>query len=453
MSQNENIPRLLLGAAASGSGKTLITCGILQALKNRGLRVASFKCGPDYIDPMFHSKVIGTKSRNLDTFFTDRDTVRYLLWKNTRDCDVAVLEGVMGYYDGIAGTTIRASAFDVAQKTETPVVFVVNCKGMSLSLVPYIKGFLEYKDPSGICGVILNQISPMLYPRMKKIIEEQLPVKVFGYVPKVEDCLLESRHLGLVMPEEIEGLRQKLEKLADIMEESIDLDGLLALAKQAKPYETIQVPQVYHTKKPVRIALAKDQAFCFFYEDNLDLLRQMGASLVEFSPVHDEKLPEDVQGLLLFGGYPELYARALSQNEKMRHSIAQAIREGLPYMAECGGFLYLHEQLEDMEGNFWPMVGMVKGKAYRRSKLSRFGYISLEEGSCFGKQVGTIGSHEFHYYDSENCGDAFLAQKPESKRSWRCIHSSAGGMMGFPHMYYYNNRKVPEAFLQACEGR
>ena len=218
MENKKSIPRFLIGAAASGSGKTLITCGILQALKNRGLQIASFKCGPDYIDPMFHSKVIGTKSRNLDTFFVDEETVRYLLAKNASDCEISVIEGVMGYYDGLAGISTEASAYDVAVKTETPAVFIVNCKGLSVSAVPYIKGFLEYKKDSRIRGVILNQISPMMYPRMKEMIESQLPVTVYGYVPVVKDCVLESRHLGLVMPEEIRDIQKKLQEFSKVIE-------------------------------------------------------------------------------------------------------------------------------------------------------------------------------------------------------------------------------------------
>ena len=179
------IPRVLLAAGASGSGKTLITCGLLQALVNRNLKTASFKCGPDYIDPMFHSRVIGTKSRNLDTFFTDENRTRYLLAKNAADCEIAVMEGVMGYYDGVGGTTSRASAYDLAKTTDTPVILIVNSRGMSVSLAAYVKGFLEYKKDSHICGVIFNQMSPMLYPRMKQLLEEELSVKVLGYVTNV----------------------------------------------------------------------------------------------------------------------------------------------------------------------------------------------------------------------------------------------------------------------------
>lgn len=227
------IPRVLLCAGASGSGKTLLTCGILQVLKNRGLRTASFKCGPDYIDPMFHTKVIGTKSRNLDTFFTDGDVVRYLLAKNSSDMDIAVMEGVMGYYDGVGGITSKASAYELANVTETPAVLIVNCRGMSVSVLPYIKGFAEYKKDSRIAGVILNQMTAMLYPRVKKMIEEELSIPVLGYVPKVEDCVLESRHLGLVMPEEVEGFREKLMKLAGILEQTLCVDKILEIAGNA----------------------------------------------------------------------------------------------------------------------------------------------------------------------------------------------------------------------------
>lgn len=224
-----NIPRILLAAGASGSGKTLITCGLLQALVNRKMKVASFKCGPDYIDPMFHSRVIGTKSRNLDTFFTDAETTRYLLGKNAADCDIAVMEGVMGYYDGVGGISTKASAYDLADTTDTPVILVVNSRGMSISLAAYIKGFMEYKEKSHIKGVIFNQMSPMLYPRMKKLVEEQLEVEVLGYVPKVEDCVIESRHLGLVLPEEISDLKDVCRSLPEYWKTHWRLTGSLHL--------------------------------------------------------------------------------------------------------------------------------------------------------------------------------------------------------------------------------
>ena len=453
MNNKRKVPRILLGAAASGSGKTLITCGLLQALKNRKLQVASFKCGPDYIDPMFHSRVIGTKSRNLDSFFADEDTVRYLLEKNARDCEISVIEGVMGYYDGLAGISPKASAYDVAKITKTPAVLIVNAKGMSLSAAAFIKGFVEYREDSQIRGVILNQVSPMMYPRLKQMIEEELSIKVYGYVPVVKDCVLESRHLGLVMPEEIADLQQRLMELAEIMEKSVDIDGLLELAESAEELPVQESPVAYHTGRKIRIALAKDEAFCFFYQDNLELLEEMGAELVPFSPIHDKKLPEHIDGMLFHGGYPELYAGQLSDNREMLEAVRTAVQAGIPYMAECGGFMYLHQEMEDMEGHSWPMAGVIHGKSWRTPRLTRFGYITLEDGTCFGEHVGNIRAHEFHYFDSDNCGEAYTAKKPLSSRSWKCIHSDGQGMSGFPHMYYYSNLWVPEQFLRACEER
>ena len=448
------IPRILLAAGASGSGKTLITCGLLQALVNRGLKVASFKCGPDYIDPMFHSRVIGTRSRNLDTFFTDGDRTRYLLAKNASDCEIAVMEGVMGYYDGVGGITSRASAYDLASTTDTPVILIVNSRGMSVSLAAYVKGFLEYKKDSHICGVIFNQMSPMLYPRMKKLLEEELSVKVLGYVPKVEDCVIESRHLGLVLPEEIPELKSRLQKLSEVLEKTLDIDGILELAGGApelaapEPEMLIQKDTAfgYRTEEKVRIGVADDEAFCFFYADNLNLLEQMGAELVRFSPIHDRELPEDLDGLLLSGGYPELNGEALEENQEMCTRIREVILDGMPCLAECGGFMYLHQEMEDMEGKQRRVCGVIPGRAYRTPKLNRFGYITLTEKQDTG--LGEIPAHEFHYFDSTDCGTDFHASKPASKRGWDCIHDRGRLMAGFPHLYYYGNPRVPARFLK-----
>ena len=448
------IPRILLAAGSSGSGKTLITCGLLEALVERGLKTASFKCGPDYIDPMFHSRVIGTKSRNLDTFFTGSEVTKYLLTRNARDCEIAVMEGVMGFYDGVAGTTTTASAYDLAKVTDTPVILIVNSRGMSVSLAAYVKGFLESKKDSHIKGVIFNQMSPMLYPRMKKLLEEELGVAVLGYVPKVEDCVIESRHLGLVLPDEIPELKDRLHKLAGVLEETLDIDRILELAGEAPDLLDAKPESVtdFRLSEPVRIGVAEDEAFCFFYADNFRLLGEMGAEIVPFSPMEDKQLPDDLDGLLLYGGYPELNGKKLEQNTTMKDMIREKLKAGMPCMAECGGFMYLHKEMEGMDGNFYQMAGVIPGKAYRTPKLSRFGYVTLtQKKPALGMEdFGEIPAHEFHYFDSENCGGDFHAAKPESKRGWDCIHGTDTMLAGFPHLYYYGNPEVPKAFLKKC---
>lgn len=458
-------PRFLLSAGASGSGKTMITCGILAALRKRGKRVSSFKCGPDYIDPMFHSRVLKAKSRNLDTFFTDRETTRYLFAQGAEGTDISVMEGVMGYYDGLGGISTKASASDLADVTDTPVVLIVNTKGMSLSVAAYIKGFLEYEAHPHIKGVIFNQMSPMLYPRMKKVVEEQLNVRVYGYVPVLKDLTLDSRHLGLVLPEEVEDLEKKFSLLADTLEQTLDLDGLISLAEEAPEIENqcpenienylkSQEAQKIREEKPV-IAVAKDEAFCFIYEDNLKLLRELGAELVPFSPLHDKKLPEGTKGLLLYGGYPELYAKELEENAHMRQEIQDALNQGMPCLAECGGFMYLHETMEDLKGNAYQGTGNISGRAFYTGKLTRFGYVELsarKEG-VLGAGKTPIRAHEFHYFDSTSCGGDFVAKKPGSSRNWNCIHGTGKSLWGFPHLYYHACPQVAEGFLKACLER
>ena len=450
-------PGILLTAPASGSGKTLITCGILQALVNRGQKIVSFKCGPDYIDPMFHGKVIGTKSRNLDTFFTDADTTRYLYEKNTEGFDLAVVEGVMGYYDGLGGIRTEGSTYDVARTLDLPAILIVNCRGASLSVLATVRGFLEYQKDSHICGVILNQISPMIYGQLRMLIEQELQIRVFGYVPKMANLSLDSRHLGLVLPGEIRSLQKKLNDLAEKLEETLDLDGMISEIKTAE-YRTAGKSDIRKEIRAlsfpdkIRIAVAEDDAFCFTYLDNLELLEEMGAKLVPFSPLRDGHLPEAVSGLILSGGYPELHAKELGSNRSMRASVRKAVADGMPCIAECGGFLYLHRELEGTDGRFYPMAGVLDAKAYRTEKLSRFGYVTLaaEEDQLLGKAGTQIRGHEFHYWDSESCGESFHARKPAGRREWDCVHGTNTLYAGFPHLFYYSNLQVPHAFLRSC---
>ena len=439
------LPRLVLAGTNSGCGKTTVTCAILQALVNRGLRVAACKCGPDYIDPMFHSRIIGAKSANLDPFFFDEAMLRYLLAENSRGCALAVIEGVMGYYDGLSLTSTRASTFELAQKTDSPVVLVVNARGAALSVLAFIQGFLQFQKANHIKGVILNGCTAMSYGALSKELERRFPVKACGYLPRRPDCVLESRHLGLVTAQEVSDLKEKMQRLARAAEESLDFDALLAIAESAPPL-SIAPPELPEAEEPVRIGVARDRAFCCFYEDSLELLKRLGAELVEFSPLEDETLPENLQGLYLPGGYPELYAEALSQNETMRASVREAVMGGLPCIAECGGFLYLTEKI----GSF-PMAGALKGACFDTGKLTRFGYVTLtaQKDNLLCRAGEQIPAHEFHHWDAEDPGAGFLAEKP-SGRSWLCAHASDTLYAGFPHFHFYANPTFAVRFLDAC---
>ncbi|MCD8050237.1 MAG: cobyrinate a,c-diamide synthase [Clostridiales bacterium] len=440
-------PRLLIAGTGSGCGKTTFTCGVLQALVNRGLRPMACKSGPDYIDPMFHSRVIGAESRNLDLFFYGPDTTRYLLRRHGAGRDVAVLEGAMGYYDGVALTS-DASAWALARETRTPTVLVVDGRGGAVSLCATILGFLQFQPESQIRGILLNRVSPGLYPRLKEAIEERCGVPVYGYLPSLPQCAIESRHLGLLTADEVAGLKGKMSVLATQVEHTVNLNDLLALAKTAPDVSAVSPALSEPVRgKPV-IAVARDEAFCFVYQDNLELLEQLGGKLVYFSPLRDEKLPP-CQGLYLPGGYPELYAARLSGQTGLRAEIRRAVTGGLPTVAECGGFLYLQQELEDGEGNHWPMCGALPGRGYRTPRLQRFGYVTLTAGQdnllCGAGE--TLRAHEFHYWDSDAPGDAFHAQKPRSNRGWDCTVASETLYGGFPHLAFYANPNAAARFL------
>ncbi|NCB31975.1 MAG: cobyrinate a,c-diamide synthase, partial [Clostridia bacterium] len=348
-----NNPRVLLAAQASGSGKTMITCGILQALHKRGMKVSSFKCGPDYIDPMFHEKVIGVRAGNLDLFFSGEASLRRQFCRDAEGAELSVIEGVMGYYDGLAASSDEASTYKIARALQAPVVLIVNARGQSLSALAVLEGFLRFRADSGIRGVIFNQMSERIFLSLKREIEK-LGVIPLGCVPRAEELVIESRHLGLVTPDEIANLSDKLCRLAALLEKTLDIEALIALATDAVELSRPE-PETLPPMPKTKLAVARDKAFCFFYKDNLSLLEKLGAEILYFSPIHDEELPQGAQGLLLPGGYPELYAKALSENTAMRASVVKAVRAGIPCLAECGGFLYLHRELEDMNGVFYPM--------------------------------------------------------------------------------------------------
>ena len=445
--------RILLAAPKSGSGKTMITCGIITLLKKRGLQVAAFKCGPDYIDPMFHRRVLGVPSGNLDPFFTEPETLRFLLKKKAEKAEITVIEGVMGYYDGLGGVKPEGSAYDVARLTETPVVLAIDAKGASLSLVPVIKGMKEYRSDSNIQGVILNRISGMIYEQLKTKIEEEAKVRVLGYVPEIKELEVPSRHLGLVAPEEVETFQDLNETLADAMKDTLDVDGLISLSGEACALSGREplVPSLSYLpgEEKIRIGVAFDEAFSFYYTENFELMEQMGAEVVRFSPLSDAEVPKGISALVFGGGYPEIYAGALSANHTMRKSIREKVEQGMPCLAECGGFMYLNRTLKDDEGKVYEMTGILNGDAFPTKRLGRFGYIeaTVQKDGLLGNAGEKVRGHEFHYWDCTENGDAFHAAKPVGTRSWDCMIHTETLAAGFPHFYFYNNPDMLFRFL------
>jgi len=461
------LKRIMIAAPKSGSGKTTITIALLQALKDRGKKLISYKCGPDYIDPMFHKKVIGIPSKNLDTFFTSEETTRYLFLRERNEDETAVMEGVMGLYDGLGGVRKEGSAYHLACTTKTPIILVVDAKGMGKTVVALIAGFLQYDTEKLIKGVILNRMTKGYFDIIAPVIEGELGVKALGYFPTYNDFKIESRHLGLVMPDEMADIKAQIKGVSEKLSECVDIDMIEKIAEEAsdltvdeskldengtKLKEAFEGATFNKTDAPV-IAVAKDEAFCFYYEDNLKLLEAYGAKLEYFSPIHDKALPEKAAGILLGGGYPELYAKELSDNNEMLESIKAAFNAGLPIVAECGGFMYLHKTITDKDGHEYKMVGAIDADCKYTGKLVRFGYIDLKENAPnYLKDGEIIKGHEFHYFDSTANGDSVTATKPTTGKSYKCIKDRDNLWIGFPHLYYPSNADFAENFVSKCKG-
>lgn len=477
--------RIMVAAPQSGSGKTLITCALLQALKNRAYRLESFKCGPDYIDPMFHKTVLGINSRNLDPFFTEDSITRMLLAKRKGSRDLAVIEGVMGLYDGLGGIREEASSYALAKATNTPILLTVNARGMGRSLLALLSGFLQYDTAHLIKGIILNQTPASFAAVLAKEIETAFGIPVVASFPVQENVRIESRHLGLIMPSELKDIQKRLETAAQIFGENANIEQIIEIAQSAQKIEqdasvsskqksiedrihtintvhaanTDQSSQLTHRitasdmHPTVRIGVAKDEAFCFYYEDNLELLKSFGAEIISFSPLHDTSLPPDLDGILLGGGYPELHLKELAQNESMRSVIKSAIEAKMPSLAECGGFMYLHDTICDNEGIPYPMTGVIHANCSKKDRLVRFGYLTLTSHAESFLHVGeSIRGHEFHYYDSEDNGTCATAKKPVGKRNWECVHAGPDHWWGFAHLSYYSNPTFAQNFVKACRS-
>lgn len=440
----KKVDRIVIGGTHSGCGKTTVVCAVLKALCSRKMRVSAFKCGPDYIDPMFQKKVIKINSHNLDSFFCDENSIKNLLCEYGEE--ISVIEGVMGFYDGAGG---RGSAHSVSQITCSPAIVVVDCKGMGDSIGAVLKGFLEYKKPNNICGFIFNRLPESLCERVKNICAE-LGTRYFGRFPNCNFSIA-SRHLGLVTADEIADIDEELSQLGKIAEQHLDINGIIETARTCElEFSPIEIPKIAKNK-PVKIAVARDEAFCFCYSENLDLLRKMGCEIEFFSPLHDKKLPDKICGIILGGGYPEMYAKSLSDNAEFRENLYLKLQSKIPFIAECGGFMYLHKRLCDAENNSFPSVGFFNGEVEKTDKLQNFGYIKMtaKTDNLLCRKGEFVRAHEFHYCKSSNPGCGFHAEKA-SGTAWECAFAGENFYAGFPHLYFYSDIKIAENFVKKC---
>lgn len=448
--------RFLIAAPASGMGKTSIALGLMRAFRNQGLAVQPFKTGPDYIDPAFHTQACGRSSRNLDLWMLEPEVIKSLFCENAEGADLSIVEGVMGLYDGLGHGFDNASSAHLARILEAPVILVIDGRGMSTSAAALVKGFKELDPRVKLAGVIINQVSgEKHYQLIRDAVETLAQTPCFGYVEKIPAASLESRHLGLIPSVETENLEEKLEFLAQSLMKSVDLKGLLQLAADA-PAITAEPIVVPLPDYPVRIGIAKDEAFNFYYEDNLDFLRRYGVQWVPFSPLHDEALPENLGGIYLGGGFPEVFAEKLSLNAPMLASINHAAGSGIPIFAECGGYMYLMDAIRTFDGVIHPMTGILSGTAAMTKRLQRFGYvaISLDADSLFGPAGTRLKGHEFHRSLREGIEIPVPAYQVTKGRqpheTWTCGENTGNVLAAYAHIHWMSNPQAALNFVKAC---
>ncbi|KQU18662.1 cobyrinic acid a,c-diamide synthase [Bacillus sp. Leaf13] len=446
--------RLVIAGTGSGVGKTTLTIGIMAALQKKGYTVQGFKCGPDYIDPTYHTAVTGRTSRNLDSWMFEHDIVREILNKASIGADISIIEGVMGFFDGKNPLSNTGSTAEISMITESPVLLIVNCASMARSAAAIVKGFQAFSTGPNIIGVIANQVgSEGHYKIVKAAIEQECDVPVMGYMKRELDIDIPSRHLGLIPAIERGELEPFFDKLAHLVMETIDIEQLYLLAKTSTISSGNSGIFQSSSKKDVCIAVAKDAAFNFYYQENLELLEAKGANIKYFSPLKGDEVPLDADGLYLGGGFPEEFADELSRNEIAIKSIRNAIEKGLPTLAECGGFMFLSKSIETTSGEKYPMAGLIPGRIKMQKKLAALGYreITGTESNFLIKDCDQAKGHEFHYSTFES--DDVLPHAYEAKgrfgsKKEGCIIGNL--VAGYTHFHFASNPKLVENWINAC---
>ena len=439
-------PACIISGTSSGSGKTTVTLGLMAAFRARGLRVQPFKCGPDFIDPGLHQLVTGSTSRNLDLWMCGEEFTRTTFEENSRGADIAIIEGVMGMFDGGL-----SSSGMLAKTLSLPGILVLDVRSMAESAAAIVKGFETYLPEAAPRGVILNRIASDRHLQLvSDAIREHCEAEVLGYLPRSLEFSIPSRHLGLLTGDETPLSPGALQLLADTVARHIDLDKILSLCASMPETtrEILPAPQ----GGQCRIGVARDKAFCFYYEDNFDLLRKAGAELVFFSPIADTRLPANLHALYLGGGYPELYAEQLSDNTAMRTAIGEWIEADGPVYAECGGFMYLTEGIVDNKGAYHPMVGAFPVRAQMQAKRAGLGYreVRTTDRSFFGAAGTILRGHEFHYshIDPMPAHIARIYQVNNGTQEGFTYRRVLGGYM---HLHFGFSPQVMEEFINFCQ--
>lgn len=461
-----NIPRVVIAGTHSGVGKTTIATGLMAALRAMGLKVQGFKVGPDYIDPSYHTRATGRPSRNLDTWLVGEEGVKELFQRSAAGCDIAVIEGVMGMFDGFGGTSELGSTAHVAKLLKAPVVLVVNAKSMSRSIAAIVKGYSEMDREAEVKGVLLNRVSSA---RHAQLLGEA--ISEYNHLPTVGELRADAvlpwpeRHLGLVPMAEKSSSDQVFDDLASTIKESVDLQAILQIARSAAPLNPVE-PRLFGqeaslnqvNKQPVKIGYAWDEAFNFYYQDSLDLLTHYGAQLVQVSPLHDSSLPSDLDGLFIGGGFPELYLKGLGDNLGFISQLKTYHAEGLPIYCECGGLMYLTEQIVDFGGESYPMAGIVPGTCQMQKKLAALGYYQghTQTASILGPANTAVKGHEFHYSSLQQIPADFPWVYQLNKGGDTPLRTEGycrdNLLAGYLHMHFAGNPGLAKGFVNSCRA-
>lgn len=451
-----HIPRVVIAATQSGSGKTTIVTGLLAALRAQGIKVQSYKIGPDYIDPGYHALASGQPAHNLDTWLVPEEKAKDIFCRTAQAAELAVIEGVMGLYDG--GKNGISSTAAIAKLLDAPVLLVINAKSMGESAAALALGFKQYDPSVRLAGVILNRLGSETHRAMIEEALARLDIPVYGAVRRDDALSLPERHLGLLPTEENERDQETVAAIGKAVAAQVNLDDIVKLAVAAPDIPQLQQEMADEGQR-VRIAVAKDEAFSFYYPESLQVLKQWGAEIVPFSPLADPCLPE-ADGLFLGGGFPEMFAAKLYANESMRNSICQAARDGMPIYAECGGYMYLMEEMIDFSGQSFPMLGIVPGTVQMNKRLQTVGYVEAEMlcDTVLGAKGTKLKGHEFHFSsectapgtEGESCR-AFRLRKMRRPAPYEAGYAKGNIIGSYLHLHFAGCPQSAKAFVAACE--